>query len=83
MRNKNRIFIVKKRISVFIGRTIFFTSEKSSYQHFDWLYGFSHFFSLVKKIVLLFCSQHGRHVGKGAKEYLPWRLCLTEEEFLQ
>ena len=40
--NKNRIFIVKKRTSVFIGRTIFLTSENLSYQHFDWLYGFSH-----------------------------------------
>ena len=40
--NKNRIFNVEKRMSVFIGRTIFFTSENLSYQHFDWLYGFSH-----------------------------------------
>ena len=40
--NKNRIFTVEKRISVFIGRTIFFTSDNLSYQHFDRLYGFSH-----------------------------------------
>ena len=26
--NRNRIFTVEKRISIFIGRTIFFTSEK-------------------------------------------------------
>ena len=28
---------MEKRISVFIGRTNFITSEKLSYQHFDWL----------------------------------------------
>ena len=39
--NKNRIFTVEKRISVFIGRKIFFTSENLTYRHFDWLYGFS------------------------------------------
>ena len=40
---------------------IFSTGAKLSYQHFDWL------FSLVKKIVLSFCSQHGRRVWIGMK----------------
>ena len=61
---KNRIFTVEKRISVFIGRTIFFTSKNLSCQHFDWLYGFSHY---SEEIVSSFCSQHGRRVGEGAK----------------
>ena len=69
------IFTMEKRISVFIGRTIFFTSEKLSYQHFV--------LSLVKKIVRSFCSQHGRRVGEGVKERNIWLLCKKEKEFFE
>ena len=44
---------MEKRISVFIGRTIFFTSENLSYQHFDWLYGFSHYREEHRIVILL------------------------------
>ena len=61
--DKNCIFTVEKRISVFIGRTIFslVKNDLSSI-----LLGYT-VFSLVKKIVLSFCSQRGRRVGKVAK----------------
>ena len=36
-----------------------------SYVYMQRLYGYT-VFSLVKKIVWLFCSQHGRRVGEGA-----------------
>ena len=60
----------KRIISVFIGRTIFFTSEKLSIR----------FLSLVKKIVFLFCSHHGRRVGEGAKGHLAF---MSKEEGLK
>ena len=59
---------MEKRISVLIGRTIF--SLMKNY-HISILIAIR-FFSLVKKIVLSFCSQHGRRVGEGAKGYLAF-----------
>ena len=56
---------VEKRISIFIGRTIFFTSGKLLYQLFDWLL---RFFSLVKKIVVILLTTRPC-VGESAKGF--------------
>ena len=68
---------MEKQISVFIGRTIF--SLVKNYRISILI--ISRFFSLVKKIVLSFGSQHGRHVAEDAKVF--WFRCQKElEEFI-
>ena len=69
---------MEKRISVFIGRTIFFACEKLSYKHFDWLYGF--LTSEENRIVILLQAWPP---CLGRRERVIWLLCQKEEEFFQ
>ena len=45
---------MEKRISVLIGHTIFFTSEKLSYQHFDWLYQYTVLLTSEENPIVMF-----------------------------
>ena len=70
---------MEKRISVFIDRTIFFTSENLSYQHFDWLYGYTVFHTGEEnRIVILLTSWPP--CWEGAKGCLRL-MSIKEEEF--
>ena len=74
---KNRIFTVEKRISVFIGRTIFFTGEK---YRISILIGYRVFLTTEESRIFILLTTW-RRVGEGAKGI--WLLRLKEEEFLQ
>ena len=69
---------MENRTSVLIGHTIFFTSEKLSYQHFDWLYQYTVLLTREENpIVMLFttwppCWDSELKIGKGRKSYLAF-----------
>ena len=71
---------MEKRISVFIGRTIFLLVKNC---RISILIGYTVFLTSEENhnVVSSFCSQNGRRVGEGAKGLFG--LCQKEEKFFR